>query len=106
MVLENCLGDRPGKVYLLQDVMAGHTTAAHDTTLRNALNVGRSMNISLPRDEDIWIVAIEAENVYAFSETLSPTVEAAVPLATQIVLNIINIWQQEILKPGDHPKRR
>lgn len=82
----------------LQDVMAGHTTAAHDTTLRNALNVGRSMGISLPLDQDIIIVAVEAENVYDFSETLTPPVEAAVPLAAQAVLNAINTWGQNAPK--------
>ncbi|MGA2503495.1 MAG: hydrogenase maturation protease [Anaerolineales bacterium] len=74
----------------LQDLSSGHTTAVHDTSLRNALNVGRSMNIFLPRDEDVQIVAIEAENVYDFSETLSPPVEAAVPVAVEAVLQLIN----------------
>jgi hydrogenase maturation protease len=74
----------------LPDVVAGHTTAAHDTSLRNALNVGRSMQIPLPRDEDVSIIAIEAENVYDFSETLSPPVEAAVPLAVRAVLELLD----------------
>jgi hydrogenase maturation protease len=74
----------------LPDLSSGHTTAVHDTSLRNALNVGRSMNISLPRDEDVHIVAIEAENVYDFSESLSAPVEAAVPLAVEAVLQLIN----------------
>jgi hydrogenase maturation protease len=76
----------------IADLSTGHTTAIHDTSLRNALNVGRSMNISLPRDEDVHIVAIEAENVYDFSETLSPLVEAAVPLAVEAVLQLINSY--------------
>jgi Ni,Fe-hydrogenase maturation factor len=74
----------------LPDLSSGHTTAIHDTSLRNALNVGRSMDISLPRDEDVLIVAIEAENVYDFSETLSTAVEAAVPHAVEAVLQLIN----------------
>jgi hydrogenase maturation protease len=73
----------------MPDQSSGHTTAVHDTSLRNALNVGRSMNIPLPRDEDIHIVAIEAENVYDFSEILSPLVEAAVPIAVEAVLQLI-----------------
>jgi hydrogenase maturation protease len=76
----------------LPDLSSGHTTAVHDTSLRNALNVGRSMNISLPRDEDVHIVAIEAENVYDFSESLSAPVEAAVPLAVEAVLQLINSY--------------
>lgn len=73
----------------IPDLTAGHSASAHDTSLHNALNVGRSMNIPLPRDEKILIVAIEAENVYDFSETLSPPVEAAVPQAVRVVLQLI-----------------
>jgi len=73
----------------LPDLSSGHTTAVHDTSLRNALKVGRSMDILLPRDEEVFIVAIEAENVYDFSETLSPVVEAAVPQAVRAVLQLI-----------------
>jgi Ni,Fe-hydrogenase maturation factor len=47
------------------------------------------MDISLPRDEDVLIVAIEAENVFDFSEILSPQVEAAVPQAIEAVLQLI-----------------
>jgi len=73
----------------LPDLTAGHSASAHDTSLRNALNVGRSMNVPLPPDEDVLIVAIEAESVYDFSEQLSPSVEAAVPAAVRAVLEFI-----------------
>lgn len=73
----------------IPDLTAGHSASAHDTSLHNALNVGRSMDILLPRDEEVFIVAIEAENVYDFSETLSPPVEAAVPQAVRAVLQLI-----------------
>ncbi|HVM70186.1 MAG TPA: hypothetical protein VMT91_00390, partial [Anaerolineales bacterium] len=63
---------------------------AHDTSLRNALAIGRSMDIRLPADQDVLIVAIEAEAVYDFSQELSPAVAAAVPLAVQAVLNLID----------------
>ena len=74
----------------LPDMSAGHTTAVHDTSLRNALSVGRSMNIPLPSDQDVLIVAIEAENVFDFSETLSSQVETAVPHAVKAVLQLIH----------------
>jgi hydrogenase maturation protease len=77
------------KLTELPDRSSGHTTAVHDTSLRNALSIGRSMNIPLPRDEEISIVAIEAENVYDFSETLSPAVAAAVPKAVESILQLI-----------------
>ena len=73
----------------LPDLSSNHSTSAHDTSLRNALNVGRSMNIQLPKDEDVHIIAIEAEHVYDFSETLSPPVETAVPLAMEAVLQYL-----------------
>jgi len=77
------------KLTELPDLSSGHTTAVHDTSLRNALNVGRSMDIPLPRDEEVLIVAIEAEKVYDFSESLSPPIEAALPKAVGTVLQLI-----------------
>jgi hydrogenase maturation protease len=74
----------------LPDLSSGHTTAVHDTSLHNALKVGRSMDIALPRDENVLIVAIEAENVYDFSETLSQPVKAALPQAVEAVLQLIH----------------
>ncbi len=73
----------------LPDLTTGHTASAHDTSLRNALNVGRGMDIVLPKDENVFIVAIEAKNVYDFSEELSPAVAAAVPRAVQAVIDLI-----------------
>jgi hydrogenase maturation protease len=74
----------------LPELSAGHSSAAIDTSLRNALNIGRSMDIPLPQDKEVTIVAIEAENVYDFSEKLSPPVEAAIPLAAETVLNLLH----------------
>jgi hydrogenase maturation protease len=74
----------------LPDLTAGHSASAHDTSLRNALNVGRSMNIFLPKDENVIVVAIEAENVYDFSQELSPAVAEAVPQAVKAVLDLID----------------
>ena len=73
----------------LLDLNAGHSASAHDTSLRNALNVGRSMKIPLPKDEDVLIVAIEAERVYDFSEKLSEPVETSVPKAVETVLELL-----------------
>jgi hydrogenase maturation protease len=73
----------------LPDLTAGHSASAHDTSLRNALNVGRSMSIPLPRDEDVIIIAIETKNVYDFTEELSPAVAAAVPEAAKTILELL-----------------
>lgn len=81
-----------GQVYTLgldelPNFSAGHTTAAHDTSLATALNLGRSMGARLP--SEVTIVAIEAKRVYDFSENLTPAVEKAIPAATQAVLALL-----------------
>jgi hydrogenase maturation protease len=73
----------------LPDLTAGHSASVHDTSLRNALKVGRSMSIPLPKDENVIIIAIEAKNVYDFTEELSPAVAAAVPQAAKIILGLL-----------------
>jgi hydrogenase maturation protease len=73
----------------IPDLTAGHSASAHDTSLRNALNVGRSMHIDLPEDGNVIIVAIEAERVYDFSQELSPAVAKAVPIALKTVLDLV-----------------
>ena len=74
----------------LPDLSAGHSASAHDTSLQNALQVGRDMHILLPKDEDVTVITIEAEAVYDFSQDLSPAVAAAVPVALKHVLALIN----------------
>jgi hydrogenase maturation protease len=73
----------------LPDLSAGHSASAHDTSLRNALKVGRGMGMLLPEDENVIVIAIEARSVYDFSQELSPPVAAAVPLALKKVLDLI-----------------
>jgi len=76
------LGDLP-------DLTTGHSASVHDTSLHNALNIGRSMDIPLPEDQDVIIIAIEAENVYDFSQELSPAVAAAVPQTVKVVMDLL-----------------
>jgi Ni,Fe-hydrogenase maturation factor len=42
-----------------------------------------------PLPDTITIVAVEAEQVYDFSEELTPKIAAAIPLAEQMVLDLI-----------------
>jgi hydrogenase maturation protease len=77
----------------LPDLSAGHTTAAHDTSLQTALNVGRSMGAQLP--EQIIIVGVEAEKVYDFTEELSSEVKSAIPKAVQIVMDLLSEWSKQ-----------
>jgi hydrogenase maturation protease len=66
---------------------AGHTRAVHDTTLQDALQVGRSLGAELP--DRVEVVAIEACSLYTFSEELSPEVAAALPQAVAAVLDLL-----------------
>jgi hydrogenase maturation protease len=72
----------------LTDPTAGHSASAHDTTLMTALKTAQAMGLSVPTSVDV--VAIEAKNVYDFSEDLSPAVAKAVPLTVQAVINLLN----------------
>ncbi|MCS7011551.1 MAG: hydrogenase maturation protease [Anaerolineales bacterium] len=73
----------------LPDLSSGHTTAAHDTSLKTALETGRRLGAELPDDGDIHIVAIEAQQVYNLQEGLTPPIAAAVPQAVQAVLALL-----------------
>lgn len=91
---------RIGSVYTLAlddlpDLSAGHTTAAHDTSLQTALQLGRAMGAVLPTE--ITIVAVEAERVYDFCEELTPAVAAAVPRAAEEVIGLLTkgTWREE-----------
>ena len=79
----------------LADLTYGHSASAHDLSLKNALLMGRSMDVSLPDDKDVHVVAIEAAHVYDFGETLTPIIQAAVPVAAAEVLKLLNVEQVE-----------
>jgi len=70
----------------MTDLSYGHTTAAHDTSLKTALMAGRKLGAPLPSDNDIQIVAIEIRKVMEIHEGLTPRISAAVPLAVKHVL--------------------
>ncbi len=71
----------------LSDPMAGHSASAHDTSLSTALKTAESIGADVPKRVDV--VAVEAKNVYDFSEELSTPVAAAVPEAVQAVLDLL-----------------
>ena len=82
----------------LPNLSAGHTTAIHDTSLASALSIGRTMGMVLPEDDRVWVVAVEAEYVYDFSEELSEPVQAAVLPAVKVVLDVLvnNLREEKI----------
>ncbi len=71
----------------LYDPSAGHTTAVHDMSLMTALKMGRSMGADLPKQ--ITVVAVESPYTYDFTEELTPPVAAAVPVAAQTVIDLL-----------------
>ncbi|MBI3162539.1 MAG: hydrogenase maturation protease [Chloroflexi bacterium] len=71
----------------LPNYSAFHATSAHDTSLQNAIQLGKSMGAHLP--EDVVVVGIATKHVYDFSESLSPPVAEAVPQAVKFVLDLL-----------------
>ncbi len=71
---------------------AFHVTSAHDTSLQHALELGKSMGAALPHD--VMVVGIITQKIYDFHEGLSQSVAEAVPLAANIVLDLL---QQSVM---------
>ena len=71
----------------LPNMTTGHMSSAHDTSLINALLLGKSMGAHLPAE--ISVVTIESQNVYDFSENMTPAVIEAVPKAVKIVQDLL-----------------
>ena len=75
------------KLNEMPDHSAFHIISAHDTSLQNALKLGREMGANLP--EDVIIVGIATDHVYDFSEELSLSVMESIPNAIKIVINLL-----------------
>lgn len=71
----------------LPNYSAFHITSAHDTSLQNAIKLGKSLGAKLP--DDVTVVGISAKYVYDFSEELSQPVSDSVQKATKIVINML-----------------
>ena len=67
----------------LPNLRTAHSNSSHDVSLQAALETGRKMKLELP--EDVWVVAIEIEPSYTFSEKLSDPVAAAVSEAAELI---------------------
>jgi hydrogenase maturation protease len=84
--------DQPGAILVLKlgdlpNYSAFHTASAHDTSLQNAIDLGRSMGAQLP--DEVEIIGIVTNRVYDFSEELSPPVADAAPFAARIVIDLL-----------------
>lgn len=71
----------------LPNYSAFHTTSPHDTSLQDAIELGKSVGAHLPYD--VTVVGIATKHVCDFSNALSPPVADAVPQAAHIVLNLL-----------------
>ena len=90
-----CSGGEPGTVRILSpDAMpTRHSASAHDVDLCIALTLGRQMGARLPQDHDVHIVAIEAVDVWTFTEECTPAVKAGIENAVQTVLTLLAEWR-------------
>jgi hydrogenase maturation protease len=71
----------------LQNPGLGHSASAHDASLATALETARLMGASTPGRVDI--VAVEARTGLDFSDRLSPRIALAVPVAAQMVMDLL-----------------
>jgi hydrogenase maturation protease len=76
------------KLSQLPNYSAFHIASAHDTSLQNALELGRTMGAPLP--DEVMVVGIATECIHEFNEDLSPPVTRAVPSVVRIVLDLLN----------------
>lgn len=74
------LGDLPGTLNM---------ASAHDTNLPTALRTLRRYGAQVPADEDIDIIAVEAQDVWTFREECTPEVQAGLPEAVRAVLGLV-----------------
>jgi hydrogenase maturation protease len=71
----------------LPNYSAFHITSAHDTSLQNAIELGRRMGAHLPTE--VTVIGIAIQSIRDFSEELSPKVAEAVPQAAHVALNLV-----------------
>jgi hydrogenase maturation protease len=74
------LGDLP-------NYSAYHTNNPHDTSLQDAIAMGKALGARLP--DDVMVVGIATKRIHEFKEKLSPSVAEAVPLAAKFVLELL-----------------
>lgn len=76
-----------GDIYRLtaEDLKFSRRLASvHDINLITALELGKTLGLSLP--EEIIIYAVEAQDTLTFAESLSPPVKEAVPKVVKAIL--------------------
>ncbi|MGA2465037.1 MAG: hydrogenase maturation protease [Thermodesulfobacteriota bacterium] len=89
-------GGRPGQLYQLglDDFRSTlHLSCPHDINLATALELGRQLEMDIPKE--IRIYAIEVEDNQTFSETCSPSVEGSIPGIVEEIARIEELGEKE-----------
>ena len=86
-----CTGAPPGTIHRLTpgSIPTQRSASTHDVNLATALALGRTAGLHLPRDEDILLVGIEAEDILSFGEQCTPAVAAAIAPAVEEVVRAV-----------------
>ena len=71
----------------IPDCSMFHITSAHDTSLQNAMKLGKALGAKLP--DDVTIVGISIKPVFDFCQELSAPLQEAIPKAAQIVIDLL-----------------
>lgn len=71
----------------LPNYSAYHITSAHDTSLQNAIRLGKEMGAHLP--VEVTVIGIAIQCIHDFGEELSLQVAEAVMPAAHIMLNLL-----------------
>jgi hydrogenase maturation protease len=84
-------GAAPGTILQLRPngLPTQRSASAHDANLSTALMLGRKAGMHLPPDEEVILVGIEAADILNFGEQLTPEVEAAIPRAVALVMEVL-----------------
>lgn len=85
-------GGQPGTVYRLfpEDFdQARHATTLHGVGLLGALDLGRTLEFTMPRE--VVLFAVEAEDVVTFSEKCTPAVKQCLPIVERLVLEELGL---------------
>lgn len=72
----------------LPNYSAFHITSTHDTSLQNAIQLGKEMGAHLP--EEVIVIGVAIQHICDFGEELSPLVTETVLPAAHIALNYLN----------------
>jgi len=85
-------GAPPGTIHILpvDGISTQRSASAHDVNLPTALEFGRKAGAELPRNQDIRLVAVEAEDILTFAERCTPAVAATIPRAAAIVCKLLD----------------